>query len=156
MRINKTIAFFVIFVVGSLSYFAYVRNKQYTALYPPSPTPRFYVQAKNDTMLLATPKMEETVDYRFTVRGTAKVKGTMMVLKVLDGKSETTYLDTTVYADVNKAGEFGDFTYIVDLTEIKKKFPQLKRGSSIRLELYEPYQAQNKEAVLVVPLTISE
>ncbi len=156
MRINKMVVFFILFVAGSLSYFAYVRNKQYTALYPPSPTPRMYAQAKNDTILLATPKMEEAVDYKFPVRGTAKVRGTMMVLKVLDGKSETTYLDTTVYADVNKTGEFGDFTYIVDLTEAKKKFPQLKRGSAIRLELYEPYQAQNNEAELMVPLTISE
>lgn len=156
MRINKIVILFIVFVVGSLSYFAYLRNKQYTALYPPTPTPRMYIQAKNDTILLATPKLEEAVNFRFPVRGTAKVKGTMMALKVIDGKSSTVYLDTTVYADVNKAGEFGDFTYIVDLNDVRAKFPQLKRGSAIILQLFEPYQAKNPNAILTVPLTIAE
>lgn len=155
MRINQLVLLFVFLVGICFGLFLQIRHSQIQKLLPPTPTPtRIYMKASNTNIFLDSPGIEEPVGNRFAVRGRARVFENMIMIRVKNKKTNQEYLVTSSYADAPDVGQFGEFTYIVDLKALPNlPPPQLQKGEEITLEVYHNSARDGSEAdKLSVPL----
>jgi hypothetical protein len=112
------------------------------------------MKASNTNIFLDSPGIEEPVGNRFAVRGRARVFENMIMIRVKNKKTNQEYLVASSYADAPDVGQFGEFTYIVDLKALPNMPPpQLQKGEEITLEVYHNSARDGSEAdKLSVPL----
>lgn len=138
MRINKFVILFIFLVSICIVFFIQVRNEQMLKSQPPTSTPTpIYLRASNENIYVDSPGIQQPIGDRIVVRGRARVSGNVVMLRLKDKATNKEYFYASSYADAPDTGQFGVFTYIIDLTTIPDLDLNIfKKGKELLLEVF--------------------
>lgn len=102
-----------------------------------SPSPRVEKIAQNSNIILYSPRINSLVGYIFSIRGKARVFENVIQIRLKNKRTGVEYIATSLIADAPDVGEFGNFTYIIDLGHpLDGSTYDLKKGDMLLLDVY--------------------